>query len=334
MNGLPYVSRVHSVKLLDCLEAASSPVVPILNPAGSPCLESAKPKWTEVVASPSNTSGSTRMTLSYHPPPQRRDAKVVVCPPQEVIDLGSNLWADSVVGYFLDKRVPFPLVKNIIMRIWEKFGISDVLANDQGFFFFKFTKADAYLEVEYANGDSAFVNVTYPWKPLRCSECHIFGHSEVAVLPSEESVEQAMVNPEGFGLKSIGALGQHSHSPKLASPAVGSLPRNSVVMTDGVAFGWVGQHQGLEVKTPLAPPGSLSPPKVSSGLSNTFAILQSTVFEDEQSIPAMEMASDSPLPDECPSSSVLPLFTKRTKGNAKGKGGGGIGAPPRNKGRR
>lgn len=68
MNGLPSVSRVHSVKLLDCLEAASSPVVPILNPAGSPCLESAKPKWTEVVASPSNTSGSTRMTLSYHPP--------------------------------------------------------------------------------------------------------------------------------------------------------------------------------------------------------------------------------------------------------------------------
>ncbi|KAI8558971.1 hypothetical protein RHMOL_Rhmol04G0137800 [Rhododendron molle] len=118
---------------------------------------------------------------------------------------------------------------------------------------------------------------------------------QVAVLPSEESVEKAMVNLEGFGLKSTGALGQHSHSPKPASPAVGSLPRNSIVMIDGVAFGWVGQHQGLEVKTP-PPPGCLSPPKVSSGLSNTFAILQSTVFEDEQFIPAMEMASNSPLP--------------------------------------
>ncbi|KAG5547169.1 hypothetical protein RHGRI_012996 [Rhododendron griersonianum] len=164
------------------------------------------------------------------------------------------------------------------------------------------------VEVEYANGDSAFVKVTYPWKPLRCSECHVFGHLEashkmeptvtggsrvpilvtpneqVTVLPSEESVEQAMVNPEGFGLKSTGVLGQYSHSPKLTSPAVGSLPRNSVVMTDGVASSWVGQHQGLVVKTP-PPPGCHSPPKVSSGLSNTFAILQSIVFGDEQYMP-------------------------------------------------
>lgn len=30
------------------------------------------------------------------------------------------------------------------------------------------------VEVEYANGASAFVNVQYPWKPSHCSDCHIF----------------------------------------------------------------------------------------------------------------------------------------------------------------
>lgn len=34
------------------------------------------------------------------------------------------------------------------------------------------------VEVEYANGDSAIINVKYPWKRSRCSKCHVFGHSE------------------------------------------------------------------------------------------------------------------------------------------------------------
>ncbi|KAF7113421.1 hypothetical protein RHSIM_RhsimUnG0127600 [Rhododendron simsii] len=304
----------HSVTLLDYMEAISSPVNPISIPEDGPCPASSKPKWVDVVAPAS--IASSRMHLSYFPP-QIRESKVVVCPPQDVIDQGSDRWNDCVVGYFLDKRVPFPLVKNIVMRIWEKFGIYDVLANDQGFFFFQFSKPDAYhslmgsglchiagklmilkpwkpqmeltkerlssipiwvqfsniplefwteqglsyiasalgkplyaddltekgqrlsfakicveitvdsplldvIEVEYANGGSSLVKVKYPWTPLRCSECCVFGHTEArhtmppakargpgttvlpsalpplgqeASLPSEEAIEQAMVRP-------------------------------------------------------------------------------------------------------------------------------------------
>lgn len=68
MNVIPSISglantEVHSVKLLDYLEAASSPVVPIPNPVGSPQQESVKPKWAEVVAPPLSTSGSSHITV-------------------------------------------------------------------------------------------------------------------------------------------------------------------------------------------------------------------------------------------------------------------------------
>ncbi|KAG5545007.1 hypothetical protein RHGRI_017464 [Rhododendron griersonianum] len=367
MNVIPSISGladtgVHSVKLLDHLEAVSSPEVPILTPEGSPCHESVKLKWAEVVAPPSSTSSSSHMNLSYYPP-QLRDAKVVVCPPQEVIDLGSELWTDCVVGYFLDKKVPFPIVKNIIMRIWEKFGISDVLANDQGFFFFKFSKADAYrtvmkagpwliagkllilkpwepqmvltkeklndltekgkrlsfakicveinvdsplldvVEVEYANGASAFINVKYPWKPSCCSECHVFGHTEAS--------HKVKVAEDG-GPKTAPATFRQAHlSPKktFRSPAVDFLmPQgNTVVMTNGVASDLVVKGRGM------AP--CPSPTRNGSCFPAIEMVLESTALEDGISVPAIEMAPVSPLLEECSASSdLVPLVTKKAKG--------------------
>ncbi|KAF7145517.1 hypothetical protein RHSIM_Rhsim04G0101400 [Rhododendron simsii] len=104
------------------------------------------PKWTEVLASSADDVKNTPMSLSYRPP-QVRGSSVVVCPPQEVEDNGSDLWSDCIVGYFLDKKVAFPIVKNIVMNIWRKFGIYEVLANDQGFFFFRFTQEGAHRKV-------------------------------------------------------------------------------------------------------------------------------------------------------------------------------------------
>lgn len=103
------------------------------------------PKWTEVLASSTVDAKNTHMSLSYRPP-QIQGSRVVVCSPQEVEDNGCEQWCDCVVGYFLDK-VAFPVVKNIVMRIWENFGIYDVLANDQGFFFFRFAQEGAHRKI-------------------------------------------------------------------------------------------------------------------------------------------------------------------------------------------
>lgn len=399
------------VKLLDILEEVSSPVVPIPAPADDPCPTSSKPKWVDVVAPFSCDSTSSRMNLSYFPP-QLRDSKVVVCPPQDVVDQGSDLWTDCIVGYFLDKKVPFPIVKNIVMRIWEKFGIYDVRANDQGFFFFKFSKVDAYrslmetgpchiagklmilkqwepqmvltkenlstipiwvqfsniplefwterglsyiasgigkplyadvltekgqrlsfakicvevtvdsplpdvVEVEYANGSSAFVATKYPWKPSRCSECRVFGHTEArhkvhvvevgakvpppvlsspeqeVGLPSDESIDQAVVSPVEPVLFASESLGQVPFPTKpYRSPSVGILlaQGNTVVMTDGVASGLSVSGRGLvemvphsAIRSQGSPVNKASPVTLGLGMnrcSNTFSILETTLPDD------------------------------------------------------
>lgn len=62
----------------------------------------------------------------------------MVSPPEDVEELGHSKWQRCIVGHFLDKKLTFTAVRNIVMRIWEKFGICDVLSNEKGFFFFLF----------------------------------------------------------------------------------------------------------------------------------------------------------------------------------------------------
>ncbi|KAI8570411.1 hypothetical protein RHMOL_Rhmol01G0032000 [Rhododendron molle] len=78
-----------------------------------------------------------RVNLEFIPPQVIND-RIAVSPPAEVEEQGLGRWKNCLVGYFLDKKVPFQMVRSINMKIWDKFGISDVLANDFGFFFFVF----------------------------------------------------------------------------------------------------------------------------------------------------------------------------------------------------
>ncbi|KAF7123295.1 hypothetical protein RHSIM_Rhsim12G0066300 [Rhododendron simsii] len=91
-------------------------------------------------------SSSSYMKLSYHPP-QVKKAKVIVCPHAEVIVEGVAQWSNCLVGYFLDKKLPFIGVQNIATQIWKKFGIQKVMSNEQGFYFFEFSQADAARRV-------------------------------------------------------------------------------------------------------------------------------------------------------------------------------------------
>ncbi|KAJ9541740.1 hypothetical protein OSB04_028246 [Centaurea solstitialis] len=44
----------------------------------------------------------------------------------------------TVVGYFLGSRIPFPIVQRSLRAAWGKFGFTDVMMNNNGFFFMKF----------------------------------------------------------------------------------------------------------------------------------------------------------------------------------------------------
>lgn len=47
-------------------------------------------------------------------------------------------WDKALVGYVLNKKLSYTLVCSTAFRMWEKEGLVEVKANDDGFFFFVF----------------------------------------------------------------------------------------------------------------------------------------------------------------------------------------------------
>ncbi|KAG5561747.1 hypothetical protein RHGRI_004708 [Rhododendron griersonianum] len=79
-----------------------------------------------------------KMRMQFFSPTIMND-KIQVCSPEEVESQGVGKWENCLVGYFIDKKLPFSAVQNIVVKIWAKFGLKDVLANENGFFFFLFS---------------------------------------------------------------------------------------------------------------------------------------------------------------------------------------------------
>ncbi|KAK3221975.1 hypothetical protein Dsin_009000 [Dipteronia sinensis] len=68
-------------------------------------------------------------------------------PPIEVADEGCKAWKNCVVGYFIEKQLSFSLVNNIAMKILGNCGLLEVLANEKGFYFFRFSDDDSCSKV-------------------------------------------------------------------------------------------------------------------------------------------------------------------------------------------
>ncbi|GJY28796.1 ATPase, F1/V1/A1 complex, alpha/beta subunit [Tanacetum coccineum] len=67
-------------------------------------------------------------------------AKVKI-PKASILDVHSK-FGFSLYGYFVGKRVAFPVVENYIKNAWKKFGLVRVIMNSRGFFFFKFASIE------------------------------------------------------------------------------------------------------------------------------------------------------------------------------------------------
>ncbi|GJV28501.1 hypothetical protein Tco_1384949 [Tanacetum coccineum] len=57
----------------------------------------------------------------------------------ENVERAHNKFANSLVGFFVGKKVAFTLVKNYVTNTWSKFGFQRVMSDDEGVFSFKFT---------------------------------------------------------------------------------------------------------------------------------------------------------------------------------------------------
>ncbi|KAL4566957.1 hypothetical protein LXL04_022527 [Taraxacum kok-saghyz] len=80
---------------------------------------------------------------------------------------GSAPYHTTLIGSFIDKKLAFPTVKYFVNRMWKQFGIEDLMVNDEGYYFFKFSTVQGMFEV-MENGPWLINNVpifVQRWKP-------------------------------------------------------------------------------------------------------------------------------------------------------------------------
>ncbi|GJS09829.1 zinc knuckle CX2CX4HX4C containing protein [Tanacetum coccineum] len=51
---------------------------------------------------------------------------------------GSTRFANTLYGYFIGKRIAFPVVEYYVRNNWGKYGLTRIMMNSKGFFFFQF----------------------------------------------------------------------------------------------------------------------------------------------------------------------------------------------------
>ncbi|KAL8091843.1 hypothetical protein AgCh_034195 [Apium graveolens] len=99
--------------------------------------------WSEILR---KKDGDKRIKFDYHSP-DFSDGKVIIKPPLQVDVQGRKVWEKSLVGYFFEKRVAFHVMQYNAKRRWARRGLLDVIMNDEGFFFFKFSNEQDLLAV-------------------------------------------------------------------------------------------------------------------------------------------------------------------------------------------
>ncbi|GKC50412.1 zinc knuckle CX2CX4HX4C containing protein [Tanacetum coccineum] len=71
--------------------------------------------------------------------------------PRKVVETVSTRFANTLYGYFIGKRMAFPVVEYYVRNNWGKYGLTRIMMNSKGFFFFQF-KTSKGLEDVLENG--------------------------------------------------------------------------------------------------------------------------------------------------------------------------------------
>ena len=70
--------------------------------------------------------------------PTKVDGKLTINPPPEAVAEGVSIWEGSLVGQFLDKRLPLHVVRSFVERLWGKHELPEISITDNGLYIFRF----------------------------------------------------------------------------------------------------------------------------------------------------------------------------------------------------
>ncbi|GAV92219.1 DUF4283 domain-containing protein, partial [Cephalotus follicularis] len=80
--------------------------------------------------------------LSFHEP-NLENGECIVEPLDEVFEVGVKAWANTLVGYFVGKRIPYKVFKEQLEKKWGKWGRVQVITGANGNFLFRFDSSSS-----------------------------------------------------------------------------------------------------------------------------------------------------------------------------------------------
>jgi len=151
--------------------------------------------------------------LEFFPPSGTQSEIPFIKLPSDVIDECTEYWMNTLVGYFIEKRVPFPAVQNIAKRLWQGQGLLEVLSNNSGFYFFRFDSQESMLRV-FDEGPYHFAGrplIIKCWEPgMNLAKDT---HSSIPLWIKIHNIPL-----EGWSLKGISIMASHIGRPLYADP--------------------------------------------------------------------------------------------------------------------
>ncbi|GJV94535.1 TMV resistance protein N [Tanacetum coccineum] len=201
-------------------------------------IEDLQQSFTNVVNGLNATRSSWKINFRTMVNPDKVDNSDFILP-MATVNATKHKFENTLVGFFVGKKVAFPLVKNYVTNTWNKFGFKKIIGDDEGVFYFKFatskgleqgrvgyaralikvladkelkqevTMAIPTVEEEVVSHTLVKIQVEYEWKPPICVDCKVFGHAShqcpkcipTKVVPTEE------IHEDGFTVEKNSSAG-------------------------------------------------------------------------------------------------------------------------------
>nr|GEV54784.1 hypothetical protein [Tanacetum cinerariifolium] len=138
--------------------------------------------------------------------------------PMNVVETVSNWLENTLYGYFIGKRVAFPIVEYFVQNTWAKYSplkeeftrilvwvkLSDVPLHvffKDGISLIATQIGSITMGIPLLDGlgfSKEMVRVEYEWKPHRCDHCMIFGHVDDQCLKNATNIPTIDMTNDGF----------------------------------------------------------------------------------------------------------------------------------------
>ncbi|GJW90116.1 trichome birefringence-like protein 3 [Tanacetum coccineum] len=125
-----------------------------------------KPSFIKVVSGSSDMRQNPKVKFRAMTNSEKVEHSEFVLP-VAAVKVVKHKFENSLVGFFVGKKVAFLLVKNYVTNTWAKFGFEKAMSDDDGLFYFKFASSNG-LEQVLEQGPWLIINIPLiltKWSP-------------------------------------------------------------------------------------------------------------------------------------------------------------------------